>query len=71
MLNIILTAVCALLLGAVMLRLKVPGGMIIGAILGAIILNVATGRAQMPYIVRFFAQSVAAPSSEVRLREAT
>lgn len=41
----IATAAAALGAGLLLLRLKVPGGMLVGAILGAALLNIATGQA--------------------------
>lgn len=59
MANLLLTLLAALAFGWLMLRLRVPGGMMVGAIIGVVLLNVLTGLAAMPYSAKFTAQAVA------------
>ena len=40
-----LTVLAALCVGLLVFKMKVPGGMLVGAILGAALLNIATGQA--------------------------
>ncbi len=54
-----LTMVCALLAGELLDRLRVPGGMMVGAVIGACALNVVTGKAAMPEFSKTAAQIVA------------
>lgn len=56
MLWIILTIAAALAGGLLLLKLKVPGGMLVGAILGAVILNLTTGQAYIYPQTRVVAQ---------------
>lgn len=55
---LILTVLAALTVGSAAFKLKVPGGMLVGAILGAAALNVATGRAWMFPQARIVAQAM-------------
>ena len=55
----ILTLVCAFAAGYLLYRLHVPGGLMLGGIIGAAVFNILTEQAYMPYAARFFAQSVA------------
>ncbi len=57
--NILLTLTVAFGAGWLVMRLKVPGGMMLGAMIGVLIFNVATGLGSMPYIARFISQSIA------------
>ena len=59
MTNIFLTFAIAAVTGMVLLKLKVPGGMMVGAIIGAAALNISTGRAYMPSTAKLLAQSLA------------
>jgi uncharacterized membrane protein AbrB (regulator of aidB expression) len=48
-LRLLLTFLVAVLCGFILLKLKVPGGMLVGAIIGVVTLNISTGLAYMPY----------------------
>lgn len=54
--SIIVTAFVAISCGYILLRAKVPGGMIIGAVLGTLLLNLCTDYAYMPKIAKVVAQ---------------
>ncbi len=54
-----LTLLCACAVGLLLDRLRVPGGMMIGAVIGACALNLATGNACMPPIAKTCAQIIA------------
>ncbi len=56
--NFLLTILSAFVLGTILLKLKIPGGMLIGGIFGVILLNLATHRAYMPYEAKLFAQMI-------------
>lgn len=57
--QILLTLACALLAGVLLDRLHVPGGMMMGAVIGACALNVGTGAAVMPEFSKTAAQIIA------------
>lgn len=57
--QIILTLICAFIVGKIMDRLHVPGGMMIGAVIGACVLSVTTGQANMPETGKTIAQIIA------------
>lgn len=57
--HILLTIACALLAGALLDGLHVPGGMMVGAVIGACALNVGTGLAVMPECSKTAAQIIA------------
>lgn len=59
MLNILLTFAVGLSGGWLLSKLKVPGGMMVGAVLGAAILNVSFSAASMPVNARVVAQCTA------------
>ncbi len=59
MLNFLLTILVGAVLGYVFFKLKVPGGMIVGSIIGVAIFNILTGIAYMPYTSRITAQIIA------------
>lgn len=59
MLNVLLTFAVGYLGGWLLSKLKVPGGMMVGAVLGAAILNVSYGMASMPVNARVVAQCTA------------
>lgn len=40
-------------------KMKVPGGILVGGIIGTTILSLITGRAEMPYLARLTAQIIA------------
>lgn len=54
-----LTLCCAFAVGRLLNRVKMPGGMMIGAVIGACILSVATGEACMPSAGKTAAQIIA------------
>lgn len=54
----LLTVAAALGIGLLLFKLKVPGGMLVGAILGAAALNIATGRAFIYPQTRIAAQAL-------------
>ena len=57
--KILLTLACALAVGRLLDRLHVPGGMMVGAVIGACILGVFTGQAAMPAPAKTIAQIIA------------
>ncbi len=57
--SILLTLLFAYVIGLLFCRLKIPGGMLVGGIIGAAILNIAWNTAYIPRIGKIFAQSVA------------
>lgn len=57
--NILLTLLISCCIGLIFCRLKIPGGMLIGGIIGAAILNIAWDIAYIPRMGKIFAQSVA------------
>lgn len=57
--NFFLTLLVALIFGYIFLKLKVPGAMMIGSIVGVSLLNITTGMAYMPPYSRTFAQIIA------------
>lgn len=59
MVNFILTMLAGFLAGQLFLKVKVPGGMMIGSIVGAAALNIAVNMAYMPYAGRLAAQIIA------------
>jgi membrane AbrB-like protein len=58
-LYMLLTLLCALLGGLALQRLKAPGGMMVGAVIGAGILNILTGQASMHPLAKTAAQIAA------------
>ena len=59
MTDLLLTLLCAALGGLLLRRLKVPGGMMVGAVLGASLYNLLTGNAQSHSLLKFIAQATA------------
>lgn len=57
--QLMLTIACALIVGRTLDRLRVPGGMMIGGVIGACLLSVTTGQACMPGPAKTAAQIVA------------
>lgn len=55
----LLTMLISLILGYIFLKLKVPGGLMVGSIVAASILNISTGLAYMPPASRVLAQIIA------------
>lgn len=58
-LNFIITLIIALICGFALFKLKVPGGMMVGSILGAAAYNLITGEAMFPPMAKFSAQVIA------------
>lgn len=56
--NFILTLLCSAIVGYTFLKLRVPGGMMVGAIVGAVVLNIAFDRAMMPATAKLAAQII-------------
>lgn len=57
--QILLTLACALAVGYALDRIHMPGGMMVGAVIGACLLSVATGQANMPGPAKTIAQIIA------------
>ena len=57
--TILYTMLAALALGLTLNRLRVPGGMMLGAVLGASAINIALGPATMPVGIKLAAQIIA------------
>lgn len=57
--NALLTLAAAFAVGWLFRRIGIPGGMMLGGIVGAAVFNVVFERSCMPYAARFFAQAVA------------
>lgn len=55
----LLTVVVGALAGFLFLKGKIPGGMMVGALVGSVILNITTDMAYMPYAARLAAQITA------------
>ncbi len=53
------TILAAFVLGYILDKCCIPGGMMVGAVIGASLLNLATGNAQMPVFAKISAQIVA------------
>lgn len=56
---ILITFLCAWCVGWGLRRLHIPGGMMVGAVIGASAFGMLSGQAQMPPIAKFIAQIVA------------
>jgi len=69
MTNILLTLLASLAVGMLFFKLKVPGGVLVGGIIGTTIFSMATGMAEMPFTARLIAQIIAGALSEARLTE--
>ena len=59
MTNIILTLLASLAVGMLFLKLKVPGGVLVGGIVGTTIFSLTTQMAEMPFTARLIAQIIA------------
>ncbi|MBQ7797455.1 MAG: AbrB family transcriptional regulator [Lachnospiraceae bacterium] len=59
MTNIIVTLLASLVGGMLFFKLKVPGGVLVGGIIGTTILSMTAGMAEMPYTARLIAQIIA------------
>ena len=59
MINIVLTLVIGLLCGYIFYKIKVPGGMMIGAIIGVALFNIFLNMAYMPSYAKYTAQIIA------------
>lgn len=57
--NIVLTLAASMAAGWLFYKMKVPGGILVGGIIGTTILSLITGRAEMPYLARLTAQIIA------------
>jgi len=57
--NILLTFLVGAVVGIIFYKLKVPGGMMIGAVLGTLFLSLTMHCAEMPYAAKFTAQIIA------------
>lgn len=57
--NLLLTFIAAIAGGLILFRLKVPGGIMVGAILSVTILSLSTGKAYMPGEAKVIAQCLA------------
>ena len=57
--KILLTMLVSLILGYIFLKLKIPGGLMVGSIVASTILNISTGLAYMPPSSRVLAQLIA------------
>ena len=57
--NLSLTFLTALVGGALLFKLKVPGGMMVGAIVSVMILSITSGAAYMPSLAKAAAQCLA------------
>ncbi|MGI6704512.1 MAG: AbrB family transcriptional regulator [Clostridia bacterium] len=57
--NVLLTLVVGLSCALLLKRFKIPGGMLVGAIIGVACLNITTGLASMPYWAKLVAQITA------------
>ncbi len=57
-LDFLLTILVATFVGIIFYKLKVPGGLMIGAICGVAAFNILTGNADMPYEAKFLAQTI-------------
>ena len=55
----LLTVIIGAAIGYVFLKGKIPGGMMVGALVGAVVLNISTDMAYMPYAARLAAQITA------------
>ena len=59
MTNIIITLLASFAVGMLFMKLKVPGGVLVGGIIGTTILSMTTGMAEMPFTARLIAQIIA------------
>lgn len=59
MTNILLTLLASLAFGMLFMKLKVPGGVLVGGIVGTTIFSFTTGMAEMPFTARLIAQIIA------------
>lgn len=57
--DILLTLLCAACAGAVLRRLRLPGGMMIGAVIGACLFGLSSGHARAPAELKLLAQILA------------
>lgn len=56
--NILLTVLVGVIFGSAFYKLKVPGGMMIGALLGTLLLSTTLHCAEIPYTAKFTAQVI-------------
>lgn len=57
--NVLLTFCAGFAVALLFFKLKVPGGMLIGAVCGTVVLSLTTGMAEMPFAAKFVAQVAA------------
>lgn len=57
--DFLITIITGFFFGSLFLRLAVPGGMIVGSIIGVSLLNILTGTAMMPHQAKLIAQIIA------------
>ena len=57
--NVLLTFCVGFAVAFIFFKLKVPGGMLIGAVCGTVALSLTTGMAEMPFTAKFIAQVAA------------
>ena len=57
--KVLLTFLVGAIFGYIFFKCKVPGGFLVGAVVGSTILSVGFGMAHMPYIGKFMAQATA------------
>jgi len=57
--NVIVTFLVGAGFGFLFYKIKVPGGMMVGAVCGTVLLSLTLHCATMPYVARFFAQTIA------------
>ena len=57
--QVALTMLCALAIGKILERAKMPGGMMVGAVIGACLWGISTGQAHMPAQGKTIAQLIA------------
>ncbi|MFV0441376.1 MAG: AbrB family transcriptional regulator [Lachnospirales bacterium] len=59
MINVLLTLLFAFIFGYILQKLKIAGGMMIGAIIGSALFNIVFTMGFMPNYTKFFAQAIA------------
>lgn len=57
-LKVLLTLLCALIVGTIFFKLGIPGGMLVGALFGVGVFSVTTELAYMPYNIKIVSQIV-------------
>ena len=59
MFNILITLLASFTVGMLFFKIKIPGGVLVGGIVGTTILSMTTGMAEMPFTARLIAQIIA------------